>query len=106
MNFPHFSKTHPTLPHLSHNPARDWYLLLGILVAGIVAASLWGYWFHANINESISEELSSDEVSLKTVLDQDALAKMVAVFEVRATTLRGVRNGTVEEGSAAVDPGR
>lgn len=88
------------MKHLSHNPSRDWYLLLGVTSLLAVAVFGWAYWFHSGISQPDPIEGSVGTVSTADVLDGKDLDKADRQFLERSAEYDRVRLNAPR----AVDP--
>ncbi len=88
------------MKHISHNPSRDWYLLLGTASVLALAVFAWAYWFHSGISQSDPIEGSVGTVSTADVLDGKDLDKADRQFLERSAEYDRVRLNAPR----AVDP--
>jgi|GEM_PF-2432660 len=79
------------MKHLSHNPSRDWYLVLGVTSALAVAVFAWAYWFHSTVSQPDPLEGAVGTVSTSDVLDGKLLDKANRQFLERASEFDRVR---------------
>ncbi|MEK7645329.1 MAG: hypothetical protein AAB391_03370 [Patescibacteria group bacterium] len=79
------------MKHPSHNPSRDWYLVLGITSLLAVSVFAWAYWFHSTVSQPDPIEGNVGTVSTSDVLDGKVLDKTNRQFLERASEFDRVR---------------
>lgn len=88
------------MKHFSHNPSRDWYLVLGTTSVLAILVFAWAYWFHSTVSQPDPIEGSVGTVSTSDVLDGNVLDKTNRQFLDRASGFDRVRYIT----PVSVDP--
>ncbi len=88
------------MKHLTHNPTRDWYLVLGTMTVAVIAVFGWAYWFHSTIGSAEPIESATGAVSTDDVLDRNVLEKTDRQFLERSAEYDRVRINAPR----AVDP--
>ncbi len=79
------------MKHFSHNPSRDWYLLLGIASVLAILVFVWAYWFHSTVSRPDPIDGDIGAVSTSDVLDGKLLDQANRQFLDRASEFDRVR---------------
>lgn len=86
----------PGIPKL--NPSRDWVLLLGCLIVGILLSILWnGWYFFFELIKESAPQAATEQAGV----DTSSLERVQALFDARAT-----EEGRYRSEYRFVDPSR
>ena len=98
MNLPfHIDLSNASRPTLGPNPVRDWFILLGVMVAVLLASVGWNYYLYKAAEAGV---LPGASQSATPALDPALGGKVDAVFSARASEMTQYENGA----HAFIDP--